>query len=123
MVDVQADKRRLFGEYNPNCKHASSPYHTPEAGPCLDCNAPKTTPDPAKSFAPQPTVMQAICGHCEHNNLWGTIELCKFHAGAPQLLAALQAIAGMSVDTETDYRQLSALCVAIAQQAIEAASA
>ena len=40
-------------------------------------------------------------------------------ASAPDLLAALRAIADMTADADTDHAQLSALCVAIAQAAIE----
>lgn len=35
-------------------------------------------------------------------------------AAAPDLLAALEAIANMTVDENTDHAQLSALCIAIA---------
>jgi len=46
---------------------------------------------------------------------------CPLHAAAPALLSALEGIATMHVDEGTDHHQLSALCMAIALTAIEAA--
>ncbi len=43
-------------------------------------------------------------------------------AAAPQLLAALEAIANMRVNEDTDHAQLSALCIATARAAIKAAT-
>ena len=40
---------------------------------------------------------------------------------SPALLAALEGIATMHVDNDTDHHQLSALCMAIARAAIKAA--
>jgi hypothetical protein len=42
-------------------------------------------------------------------------------AAAPELLGALEAIAKMHIDGDTDHAQLSALCIATARAAIKAA--
>ncbi len=47
---------------------------------------------------------------------WGALKLTS-----DDLLAALEAIAGMSVDEDTDHAQLSALCMAIARTALDKA--
>lgn len=43
-------------------------------------------------------------------------------AAAPEMLTALQAIAGMTVEDSTDHAQLVALCIAIARAAIAKAT-
>lgn len=43
-------------------------------------------------------------------------------AAAPDMLAALRAIAGMRMDNRTDHAQLLALCVSTARVAIERAT-